>query len=176
MTLARHYSILHLKFYGTLCFLIGTIMFIPLFITSLIYDVVENDVFFAVVVSYGPCFIGFLLLSGWNVRFYHMIRRQEQMFGIQFTDTNAKPLWRESLSFLSDEWFIHAGSAAFYKDYIQRVAWVRQIPEGRGGYYLIVETTDNRSYQLFIRSRSGCEKVKKWWKQHDSHGETDYDL
>ena len=166
MNPVKHYCLLHLKFYGKLCFIIATMMFIPFFITSLCYDALEYDILFSCCASYGIWFLVFLVLAMWNIRFLRMIRRQEQKFAISFSDRNAKPLWSDSLSFLSDDWFIHAGSAAFYKDYIAAITWKRQIPgEGRSGYYLNVTTVDNRNYHLFIRSRNACEKIRKWWKK-----------
>ena len=76
------------------------IVFIPLFIVSLIYDVIPEDT----LISFVPFVIAAIcvaIASLYTIRFKKMINMQEQLYGVSFNDNNAVHL--ETTLYLSED-------------------------------------------------------------------------
>ena len=171
---AGKYVLLHLKSRGVLYFLYGSIISIPLFIAAVYYDLGKRDILLSIAAGYG---LAFLIQCLGIVRFFSMIRRQEQQFGISFSDCDAKPIWKNGSGFLTDDWFILAGYGAFYRGYIKRMTWQYERPyRSAGRYYLIIQTTDRRRYRLPLDENSSCARVHRWWKENNQISEEFYGL
>ena len=81
----------------------ASIAFIPLFIVSLIYNVIPEDTLIAFV----PFLIAAIcvaIASLCTIRFKKMIKMQEQLYGVQFNDDNVLHL--ETTLYLSEKWLI----------------------------------------------------------------------
>lgn len=140
----------------------ATIAFIPLFAVSLIYDVVEEDI----IISFLPFIIAAIcvaIASIFNLRFKRMIKTQEQIYNVQFNDTNVINL--ETTLYLSNEWLIWAGSSAIYKKHIKSIH--STIECGRAGRTnkVTVKTVDNKKYIIWCLRADNVEKIRKW-KRH----------
>ena len=139
--------------------LCATIAFIPLFIASLCYDVVPEDM----VVSFVPFVLaafGVALASLSVIRFRKIIKKQERLYGIQFQDTNAEHIGKTL--YISRDWFIRAGTYAFYKKHIKSVTYVLQ--NGRRGgpaYKATIKTVDGKKYSFWCAA-SDIKKIRKW--------------
>lgn len=161
-----------MKFRGLLYLIYGFIIFLLLLIIVMCYELGKWAVFLLIAVDIGfvlilPCFH--------VIRFVCMIRRQERQFVISFSDEDVNPLWKNGPAFVTDNWFILAGTAAFYRCYIKTVDWQCQRQfRGVGRYYLIIKAIDGHQYRLPLDSKSGCMMVKRWWKT--GQGEIPYEL
>lgn len=168
MKLAKSYCRLYLKTHGLPCVIIGMAMFVPMLLAALWFGGGIREIGLVALCGLGPAVVIFLWIASRNVRFLRMIEHQEKLFGVKLHDANAQTLPMCRTQLLTDEWFIHAGVAAFYIDYIQNVVWTDKPGQARGGCFLQIETVDGKHYRLFIRSRSGREQVRKWWKDNQN--------
>ena len=107
---------------------------------------------------------GIFLLAGTVVcfRFVRMIRLQEALFQTAFDDTNATELDRVGLTYLSKDWFIRSGSAAFHADYIRSIRCRTVHSQNGAGYHVTLAATDGRSYGLWLNSASDVRRVREW--------------
>ena len=122
------YTKIYLKRNIILALICATIVFIPLLIVSLIYDVLSYDL----IVAFMPFPIAFIfvLISFLPIiRFRKMIRQQESLYDTVFSDTDADHL--ETTLYLSNNWLIWAGSCAIYKNHIQSIQ--HKLETGRVG-------------------------------------------
>ena len=134
--------------------------FVPLFIVSLIYDVLSYDI----VVSFVPFFIALLSVAFsylYTFRFRRMISEQERTFSVAFDDTAAQHL--ETTIYLSNDWLIYAGSAAFYRGYVKSVT-SKTMHALRGGSSnrVTLKTIDGRHYVIWALSSSVVKRIKEW--------------
>ena len=164
MDLISKYIKVYVKRNILLALFCSILVFIPLFIVSLIYDVLSYDI----AVSFVPFAIAIIcvLISLIpTIQFRRMIAQQEEVYGVKFSDTGAVHL--ETTLFLSDNWLIWAGVSALYKGYITDVK--SRIMSGSVGSSNRVEliTADNRGYAVWCLSGNNLEKVYKWlnWSQ-----------
>ena len=141
----------------------ATIAFLPLFIVSLICDVIPEDTLVA--------FLPFVFAAAWvaiaslyTIRFKKMIKKQEWQYGVQFNDNNAAHL--ETTLYLSDDWLIWAGSCAIYKNHIEAIR--STLVHGRGGFSnkVTIKTVDNKKYIIWCLSSSNINQIKKWKNNH----------
>ena len=135
------------------------IVFIPLFVVSLFYDVVPEDT----IVSFVPFVLATLSVafaSLYTLRFKKLIEKQEQIYGIQFQDINAEHL--ESTLYLSDEWLIWAGSSAFFKKHIKSISSVRRFGRVGSSNEVTIKTIDNKKYTVWCLSASNIKKIREW--------------
>ena len=165
MKLAKSYCRLYLKTHGLPCLAIGMAMFLPMLAGVLLFGGGIREVGLAVLCGLGPAAVIFLWIASRLAPFLRMIKHQEKLFGVTFCDGNAQTLPMCRTQLLADEWFFHVGVAAFYIDYIQNVTWSDKPGQARGGHILQIETVDGKHYRLFIRTRSGREQVRQWWKE-----------
>ena len=142
-----------------LAFVCATRVFIPLFVVSLFYDVVPEDT----LVSFSPYVIAaacIAIASLFSKRFRKMIHEQEQLYDVQFQDTDVVHL--ETTLYLSKDWLIWAGSCAMYRVHIKSInATLRY---GRVGLSneVIIKTVDNKQYRIWCLNSSNVKKIKKW--------------
>lgn len=83
-----------------LAFVCATIVFVPLFVVSLFYDVVLKDT----LVSFVPYILAAMcvaIASQFTKRFRKMIHKQEQLYDVQFQDTEVVHL--ETTLYLSKD-------------------------------------------------------------------------
>ena len=102
-----------------------------------------------------------LLYGGlWCIRFLKIIARQEKLYNIQFDDRNAQAVNGGRMTYLSDNWLIHAGSCAFCREYIQSMS----MRSRHGSCTVTIETADGRRYRFVTMAGSDLEKFRKWRK------------
>jgi hypothetical protein len=161
-----------LKFRRIQCLLyasmISTVIFIALqFIASCSWSILWSILSGIVIV---------FLIQGFSVvRFFRMIKCQEKQFGIAFSDRNASPIGKNTQIFLSDDWFILAGTAAFYRKGIKDITWrCERHTRGVRSYYLIVVTSEGGTHRYRLNSKKICSRIRRWWKA-DTKEET-YEL
>ena len=159
MDLISKYIKVYVKRNILLALFCSILVFIPLFIVSLIYDVMSYDI----AVSFVPFAIAIIcvLISLIpTIQFRRMITQQEEVYGVKFSDTGAVHL--ETTLFLSDNWLIWAGVSALYKGYITDVK--SRIMSGSVGSSNRVEliTADNKRYVVWCLNGNNLVKIKKW--------------
>lgn len=136
--------------------------FVPLFIVSLIYDLLSYDL----VVSFAPFFVALLCVAFsylYTFRFRRMISEQEKIFSITFDDTAAQHL--ETTVYLSDDWLIYAGSAAFYKGYVQSISSkTKHGLRGGSSNRVALKTIDGRHYVIWVLSSTVVKRLREWSK------------
>lgn len=135
------------------------ITFLPIFIGSLIYDLLPEDT----LVSFMPFVIAIIcvaIASLYTIRFKKMIKMQEQLYGVQFNDDNVVHL--ETTLYLSEDWLIWAGISSIYKCHIKSIR-SELIRGGSGASNRVVITTvDNKKYVIWCLSSSNINKIRKW--------------
>lgn len=144
-----------------LSLLCASIAFIPLFVTSLMYDVVPEDI----LIAFSPFAIAIicvLIASLFTIRFRKIIRLQEQLYKVQFSDRNVVHL--ETTLYLSSDWLIWAGINAIYKKHIKSISSILIIGKGGASNKVIIKTVDNKKYIIWCKSSSNVIKIKKWRK------------
>ncbi|MBQ9414898.1 MAG: hypothetical protein IJU16_07220 [Clostridia bacterium] len=151
-----------------LAFVCATMVFIPLFIASLIYDYVPYDIALSFIL-FGLAFICVLLSLLPTVRFKNMIANQEKQYAITFSDNHAEHL--ETTLYLSDEWLIWAGSCALYKKHIKSAK--PNLEAGRAGmsYRITLHTKDGKRYIIWCLNHTNKENVLTWY--HSSVSSTE---
>lgn len=114
--------------------------------------------------TYVPALVWYLLDILLTFRFRQIIRYQERLFHVKFSDTNAAALYPESNTFLSDDWLIFSGKSAFCRKYIRRISIVA-VRTNRGGndYRLKLFTTDGKTYLHAIDSQTNANKIQRWY-------------
>ena len=139
----------------------ASIIFLPLFITSLLYDAVPGDIWIALVPFYlAPICVA--VASLYTIRFRKMIAKQEQTYHIQFQDDNVEHL--ETTLYLSRDWLIWAGSCAFCKKHIQSIHSVRRFGRAGSSNQVTIQTMDNKKYTVWCLSAANVKKLKAWQK------------
>ena len=151
------YTKIYLKRNIILALICATIVFIPLLIVSLIYDVLSYDL----IVAFTPFPIAFIcvLISFLPIiRFRKMIMQQESLYDTVFSDTDADHL--ETTLYLSKNWLIWAGSCAIYKNHIQSIQ--HKLETGRVGSSnkVTITTVDNKRYIIWCLSTKNIKKIK----------------
>lgn len=91
-------------------------------------------------------------------RFRRIIRYQERLFHVKFSNTNAAALYTGSNTFLSDDWLIFSGRSAFCRQYIQRISIVTARRSMGNDYRLKLYTTDGKTYLRTIDSHTNAKK------------------
>lgn len=157
--MVKHYIQIYLKHHGLLAFLCALITFLPLFIVSLIYDVLSYDIWISFV-PFGVALIWVASRAMYTIRFRTMIRQQEDIYGVTFRDDGVRRL--APTLFLAKDWLIRAGNSAFYKAHVQSVK--QKVHHDRGGltYRLTVTTKDSRKYVFWCHHEDSARRIKRW--------------
>lgn len=113
--------------------------------------------------TYVPALAWYLLDILLTFRFRQIIRYQERLFHVKFSDTNAAALYPESNTFLSDDWLIFSGKSAFCRQYIRRISIVAVRTNRDNDYRLKLFTTDGKTYLHAIDSQTNANKIQRWY-------------
>lgn len=108
--------------------------------------------------TYVPALVWYLLDILLTFRFRRIIRYQERLFHVKFSNTNAAALYTGSNTFLSDDWLIFSGRSAFCRQYIQRISIVTARRSMGNDYRLKLYTTDGKTYLRTIDSHTNAKK------------------
>ncbi len=137
----------------------ATFCFLPLFVVSLFYDVIPGDI----LVSFVPYILAAVCTGAASlltVRFRKMIHKQEQLYGVQFQDTNVVHL--ETVLYLSNDWLIWAGSCAVYKAHIKSMETTLRHGRVGSSNEVVINTVDHKQYRIWCLSASNVKILKKW--------------
>ena len=102
-------------------------------------------------------------------RFVRMIRRQEALFGCNFSSehfisTSPKATRLHQEYFSSGSWYMCEGCWAFHRRYITTITQKsRHIQRGRQQYIAHVKTIDGKTWKLYMKSASELKKFYAWW-------------
>jgi len=155
------YTKIYLKRNITLALICATIVFIPLLIVSLIYDVLSYDLIAAFMpfpIAFICVFISFLPI----IRFRKMIRQQESLYDTVFSDTDADHL--ETTLYLSKNWLIWAGNCAVYKNHIQSIEYKLETGRVGSSNKVTITTVDDKRYIFWCLNTTNIKKIKTWHK------------
>ena len=158
----RKYINIYIRRNFLLALFCSIIIFIPLFIVSLIYDVISYDI----AVSFTPFVLSFLcvLFSNFStIKFKKMITQQETMYNIEFNDNSAQHL--ETTLYLSDNWLIYAGISAFCKNHIRSIRTKVECGKAGTSKRIIIETVNNKKYAIWCVSDENARNIEKWLKE-----------
>ncbi len=153
------YIIIYLKRNIAFALICATLVFIPLFVVSLLYDYVPEDT----IISFSPFILAAFSVAGASlsiIKFKKVIRKQEQLYGIQFQDINAMHI--EKTLYVSRDWLIRAGTFAFYKNHIKSITYILQNGKGGPSYKVTIKTTENKNYMFWSKSLSSIKTIRKW--------------
>lgn len=101
--------------------------------------------------------IGVLLASLSTIRFGKMIKKQEQLYHVEFEDANTEQL--EKTLFLSERWLIAAGNCAVYKQHIQSIGADSRYSTS---YRILIKTYDGKEYAIWSQKSYSLRKIKRW--------------
>ena len=135
------------------------LVFVPLFVVSLFYDVIPEDT----IASFVPFLLATIcvaLASLHTIHFRSLIKLQEQRYHIEFQDTNVQHL--ETTLYLSDDWLIWAGVSAFYKPHIKSIKSVRRFGRVGSSNEITIRTVDNKKYTIWCTNNANFNKLRKW--------------
>ena len=159
MDLISKYIKVYVKRNVFLALFCSILVFIPLFICSLIYDVLSYDI----AVSFVPFAIAIIcvLISLIpTIQFRRMIAQQEKQYGVKFSDAWAVHL--ETTLYLSDNWLIWAGVSALYRGHISDIQAKTMSGSVGSSNKVKLITADNRRYVVWCLSDNNLKKVYKW--------------
>ncbi len=142
-----------------LAFVCATIVFVPLFVVSLFYNVVPEDT----LVSFVPYILAaacIAVASLFTKRFRKMIHKQEQLYDVQFQDMDVEHL--ETTLYLSKDWLNWAGSCAIYRKHIKSIKSAHRNGQTGSSNEITIETIDDRQYTIWCLSASNVKIIKKW--------------
>lgn len=142
-----------------LTFICATIVAVPLFITSLIYDVLQYD-YLTALIPYAIAAVVVLCCSVPIFCFRSMILEQEALYGIYFNDADAKHL--ETTLYISQDWLIWAGISAFHKNHIKHIAHKKRHGRVGSSNEVKVVTVDSKKYTVWCLSSSNIQLIKEW--------------
>lgn len=148
-------------------FLAMILMVLPLFLMFLICILLsEENSIEDIMVSFKFIIIGivgFVLSILVVIRFNRLIKYQEKMFNIKFDDRDAKKVGT-SITFIAEDWLIHSGSCAFYREYVKSFGLKKVIGSRRtgSGYTIIVNTIDGKKYYFKTMGSNDIGLYRKW--------------
>lgn len=105
-----------------------------------------------------------------TIRFVRMIRRQEEIFGVnfsqeQFAPTAPKARKLNQQFFSSASWYMCEGCWAFHRRYITKITQQnKHIRRGGRQYIAHVKTIDDKAWKLYMKSASDQNNFYTWWK------------
>lgn len=137
----------------------AVLVFIPLFVVSLFYDVVPEDT----LISFIPFVLALIcvgIASLFTIRFKKTIERQEKIYKVQFNDMDVVHL--ETTLYLSKEWLIWAGSCAIYKKYIKSLKATSRHGRAGSSNEVIIKCVDGKNFKLWCKSSANVTRIRKW--------------
>ena len=109
--------------------------------------IIEGEYSLVIIWLFCPVIIAVIISPLYIIRFNRLINHQEKMFDIKFDDCNAKDLGNK-ITFISDNWLIHSGSCAFYRDYVKSFGLKTKISRLGTDYKIIINTIDGKNYHF----------------------------
>ncbi len=155
------YIKLYLKRITFVALICAILVFLPLFLVSLIYDVLSYDL----LVSFAPFFIGFVCVavSALTIpRFKKMVAQQEKRYHAVFSDEGAQHL--ETTLYLSKDWLIWAGVSAIHREHIRSVRHRSVNSRSGPSNKVTIRTADNKTYMIWCLSADNIRKIHQWWE------------
>ena len=144
-----------------LALILGILVWLPLFIVSLISDVLSYDL----LVSFVPFFIGFagVAVSALTIpRFRKMIDRQEALYHSTFPQGEAQHL--ETTLYLSEDWLVSAGVIAMHRKHIHSLEHRTERNNSGTSNKIVIQTVDNKTYTIRYLGTNNIRKIRQWWK------------
>lgn len=163
MNAISKYNRIYVKRNAVLALICAIIVFIPIFIMSLVYDVLPYDLFIAFV-PFGLALLCVLISLFPTIRFHRMIEEQEKQYGILFSDDGIEHL--ETTLYLSNHWLIWAGSSAFYREHILSIRVRAEHGQSGTSNRVIVTTKDGKRYCIWCLHSSSIKEIKSWLKKN----------
>lgn len=157
----KYYINIYLKRNAYISFGLAFPVAVLFLIVSIFYDEYAYDVFFTLM-PFGFAGVAWCISALYVLRFIHLIRTQEKMFGISFGDTNA--ICCESTVYISEKWFICAGSCAFYRKYIKKISYKSHKEKGVARYRITIKTIDRMEYRFWLSSYGTVRRLYNWHK------------
>ena len=160
MNIKKKYILAYIKnnFYALL--IINGVFFFCFSIPCLLDSHVWVVAMAFLIVCFTISLIVFLISLLYIVRFKKTIKLQEEMYNITFNNKNEIVL-KKNYNYLSDEWFIQAGSLALYYKYIKTMRL--KTHHGKNNSHSIVfKTQDGKKYTVGIEKTTHYTKVRKW--------------
>ena len=157
----KKYIFLFLKNRLRIIFLTGTLLFLLFFFVLLLNSNTAYTPVFALW-AFAPALAWYGIDLLLTIHFRRLIRYQEKLLNVVFHDANAVPLFPGSMTYLSDDWLIFSGTAAFHRQYIKSIT-IRTFHTNRGNDCKIkVQTRTGRTYMRAIASYTDGRKIKQW--------------
>ncbi|MBQ6817444.1 MAG: hypothetical protein IJO27_03340 [Bacilli bacterium] len=168
MNIKKKYTLKYIKRNTLLLVILIAITFFAVILDTLIanhrislYDFKVILLFSAIYLIIGmiPLFISFIYIF----RFYKTISIQEKEYNTVFNNNNETILSKGCLNYLTDEWFIQAGSLAIYYKNIKSLNIKKRGAANHTRYLIVFKTNDGKKYQVHIQSSAHYTKIRKWW-------------
>lgn len=158
----KYYINIYLKRNAYISFGLAFPVAVLFLIVSIFYDEYTYDALFTLM-PFGFAGVAWCISASYVLRFIYSIRTQERMFDINFNDTNA--ICCESAVYISENWFIRAGSCAFYKKYIKKISYKSSYNrKGVTQYKMTVKAIDGEEYRFWLSSYSTVRRLYNWYK------------
>ena len=162
----KKYNLIYAKKTAALCFLIALPVSVLFFALSFFYDAVENDMIYCLYIMIIALAVWIALLL--RIPFaYMLLGRQKKLLGVNFNDIDAVNLYKNnnSLIYLSRDWLIFSGTAAFCRDYIEKLTVRSKKRKNHTDYYhlCIIVGKDKKKYYKLLDSQSTGKKIREWY-------------
>lgn len=96
--------------------------------------------------------------------FLRTIDNQERLFCVIFPSEGLEPVGAGPLDYASAEWYVRAGSLAFYRDYVTSIKYkcVTHLGPRANGYRAVITTVDGKTWVLSFRSSADINRLCAW--------------
>lgn len=131
-------------------------------IMSLCLMIIEGEYTSVAILLFLPLIIAIIVSPLYIIRFNRLISNQEKMFNIKFEDNNAKELGNP-IAFISDNWLIHSGTCAFYREYVKSFSVKKEWGATEvTSYKIIVNTIDGKKYSFYAGASKDIVMCREW--------------
>jgi len=176
MNIKKRYILMYVKSNAFILILVTSIVFFSLFLTIIFSGEKITIEYLMLIIAFTsiifiPGIIIFLYSLIYIERFNKIIKLQEKLYNTTFNNKNEITL-QKNLNYLSDEWFIQAGSLALHYKYIKSINFktIHRI-NANSTYYIIFKTQNNQKYKVTIAKTTHYNQIRKWWnnlKENDN--------
>ena len=94
------------------------------------------------------------------IRFEKMVRLQEQMYSVEFSDQDSELLLTDQV-YLTNNWLINLPYWALYKKHIDEFSYEKSEYK-KGRYCCFIHTADDVNYIVWLGSLESVKKIEKW--------------
>lgn len=158
----KKYTYVFLKNRFLIVFAAATLFFLLFFFVLLINKSAVYAPSFGLWV-YVPAVVWYGIDILLSIRFQRMIRYQETYLNVVFSDADSAPLFPKSMTYLSKEWLIFSGKAAFHRQYIKKIAIKARRTNMGNDHYLKIQVCDGKTYTKAVDSYSNAQKIRDWF-------------